>query len=90
MARESPLPGMAPPVALAVPTENTREFCYVPFQKATWEDLQAARNQRVQNLLRTRKRLRDFNLKLDALRPYMEGIERTVAEASQLLQREAA
>lgn len=84
------LPGMEPPAALAVPTD-TGEYRYVPFAQAKWPDLLKARLERAANYARAGERLRDFDLKLDALRPYMQYSDNvTVADACEMLAREVA
>jgi hypothetical protein len=84
------LPGLEAPRAVAVPTD-AGDYRYVPFELATWDDLQKARQVRVSNVSRATERLRDFDQKLEALRPYMEGTNNmTVAAACELMARAAA
>jgi hypothetical protein len=84
------LPGLEAPRAVAVPTD-AGDYRYVPFELATWDDLQKARQVRVSNVSRATERLRDFDQKLEALRPYMEGTNNmTVAAACELMARTAA
>jgi hypothetical protein len=63
----------------------------VAFPLATWDDLRRARQVRVSNVAHAAERLRDFDEKLEALRPYMEGTNNmTVAQACELIARAAA
>ena len=84
------LPGLEAPRAIAVPTEGG-EYRYVAFTRATWPDLLKARQERAANHQRAGQRLRDFDLKLEALRPYMQYSDNvTVADACTLLARNVA
>jgi len=84
------LPGLEPPAALAVPTDDGG-YRYVLFAHATWEDLLRARREREANFHRAGARLRDFDLKLAALEPYMAYSNNiTVADACRLMATRAA
>ena len=79
------LPGLEAPRALAVPTD-LGGYRYVPFELATWDDLLKARAERVANLGRAAERLKDFDRKLDMLRPFMRGSNNvTVADACRMM-----
>jgi hypothetical protein len=83
------LPGLEAPRALAVSTD-VGGYRYVPFEAATWEDLVKARAERVANLARAGERLRDFDRKLEILRPYMQGSNNvTVGDACRMILEEA-
>jgi hypothetical protein len=79
------LPGLEAPRALAVPTD-LGGYRYVPFELATWDDLLKARAERVANLGRAAERLKDFDRKLDMLRPFMQVSNNvTVADACRMM-----
>ena len=76
------LPGFREPRAIAVPIGESGEYEYVAYSKAVLRELEAARLERTMNVFRATRRLEDYDMKLDVLRPIMEGHPRmTVEEA---------
>ena len=76
------------PSAIAVQTPDGTY--YVRQDKATWSELQAGRDVRAENVTRAQAKLDAYDDVLDALRPYMEGTDRSVADAVALMSNEAA
>lgn len=87
------LPGLRPPLALAVPLtdeDHEADFEYVRYDCATWEDLEAALDIKTTNVDRAITRKEDHLLKMDALRLYLQGFSgRTVAEACELMKKDS-
>lgn len=78
------LPGLVLPSAIAVEDEGGN-FYYVKAQKATRQELQAGRAQRVSNVLRAQKRLDQYDETLELLLPLMDDDDMTVEDAVRLL-----
>lgn len=81
------LGGLALPSAIAV--QHPDGTYYVRADKARWPELMAGRDVRAQNVTAAQAKLAAYDESCDLLRPYMEGTERTVADAAHL-RREAA
>lgn len=75
------------PAVIAVPTgpdedeEGDPGYRYMRTTKATWADLDAGRGVRVANVTRAQARLDAYDTGLERVRPFMEGTDRTLAEA---------
>lgn len=83
------LPGLSPPHAVAV-AQVDGPFMYVRYDCATWADLEGALQERTLNVARAVARREDHELKMDAMRAYLQAYPgRTVAEACELMQKEA-
>lgn len=81
------LPGLGLPSAIYVPGD---EEYYVRSDAATWDELVAGRDVRVENIKHAERRLSQYDDALDRLRPYMEGATCSVAEALRAMQAGAA
>lgn len=82
------LPGLGLPSAIYVPSAS--DDYYVARDAATFEELVAGREVRVDNIRHANQRLAQYDDALDRLRPYMEGTTRSVAEAVRAMQADAA
>lgn len=75
------------PSAIAIPDEGGTY--YVRSDKATWEELVRGRAVRTANVAAAQAALDAYDETLGMLQPYMEGSDRSVAEAVQALGRAA-
>lgn len=83
------LPGMSPPLAIAVDPGDGGEIEYVRFDCATWADLEAGLQEREHNIERAVAKRDDFLLKMDALARLMrQDLSMTVALACEQLHKE--
>lgn len=82
------LEGLALPSAIAV--QSPDGTYYVRSDKATWPELMAGRAIREQNVTAAQRKLYAYDESCETLRPFMEGSDRTVAEAARLMGGEAA
>lgn len=82
------LPGLRPPLAVAVPLPDG-DYEYVRYDCATWNDLESAMQEKTLNVDRAIARKEDHLRKMDALRKYLYRFAgRTVAEACELMRKD--
>jgi hypothetical protein len=82
------LGGLELPSAIAV--QDPGGTYYVRADKATWGELMAGRSIREANVAAAQAKLDAYDESCEALRPYMEATERTVADAARLMKDAAA
>lgn len=84
------IPGLGFPSAIAVVSPDGTYF--VSTHKATWNELVAGRNQRVQNVRAAQAKLDKYDEGMDTVRPYMEDEPDavTVDDAIRLMNGDAA
>jgi hypothetical protein len=76
------------PSAIAV--QHPDGTYYVRADKATWDELMAGREVRTANVVAAQAKLAAYDESCDVLRPFMEGTERTVADAARIIAETAA
>ena len=82
------LPGVDLPSVLAIPAEGG-DFVYRASAFCQWPEVEAAGKVRDDNVARAQAKRDHYSEQMETLRPYMEGTDRTVAEAVEIMLGEA-
>lgn len=69
------------PRVIAVPNDAPGRYAYVSAHKATWVDLEAGMEIRLRNVEKAQTKADLYREALRSVRPFMEGTNKTLAEA---------